>query len=88
MPEPLKNLYSEQLVKSLAKQIKRHYPQFDSRGFNRKVLDDEWSSRELKQRMRHISLSLGEFLPKEFSTAIEILAAVLTNFWIGAYVFS
>lgn len=80
MPEPLKNLYSEQLVKSLAKHIKRHYPKFDSRGFNRKVLDTEWSSRELKQRMRHISLSLGEFLPEDFLSAIQILEAVSEKF--------
>lgn len=76
MAEPLKNLYSQELIKSLSREIKKHYSKFNLRGFNRKVLDTHWTSLELKQRMRHISVSLGQYLPQDFPQAIDILLPV------------
>ena len=80
MAELLKNLYSEKLIKSLSRLVKKQYPTFNSRQFNQQVLDENWQSRELKQRMRHVSLCLGEFLPSDFRKAISILIPVSDNF--------
>ncbi|TQV86656.1 DNA alkylation repair protein [Aliikangiella coralliicola] len=80
MPEPLKNHYSEKLVKSLSREVKKEHPAFNSRAFNRKVLSDEWESLELKARMRRIVFLLGEFLPKSYTEAINILTPVSEKF--------
>lgn len=53
-----KDLYSESFVNDFAKVVKSLQPSFDSNSFTKKVFSDEWSSYELKQRMRHISLQL------------------------------
>jgi len=51
MPEPLKNLYSAQLINTLCEQIVNQYVDFDADGFTKYVFDKEWENRELKERM-------------------------------------
>ena len=40
------------------------------------IFDEAWNNRNLKERMRHITISLHEVLPKEYAEAIEILKQV------------
>jgi 3-methyladenine DNA glycosylase AlkC len=80
MPEALKNLYNEQLIKNLSSQIKSLYDDFDENGFKSYVLDDKWQKRELKSRMEHISISLFMFLRIKYPDAIQILTKVAKKF--------
>jgi len=73
MPEPLKNLYSIDLVESLCGQVKGQYCGFDADGFVQHVMDNEWENKELKERMKHISESLHQYLPMQYSEAVQIL---------------
>ena len=77
MSEPLKNMYNEQSVATLATAVAEQYPQFDLKSFQSRVFDAQWDGRELKQRMRHITFILGEFLPADYRTSLEILGRVL-----------
>lgn len=73
MPELLKNLVNRQVVEGFASAIRSEYPALDAEGFTARVCDDTWESRELKQRMRHITLTLRDFLPSDYRAALEIL---------------
>ncbi|MDC9727676.1 MAG: DNA alkylation repair protein [Candidatus Thioglobus sp.] len=87
MPEPLKNLYSTELVKSLGEQVSNLYGDFDTDGFSAHVIDSEWEGRELKERMKHISESLHRYLPMEYSDAIQILMESSSKFSGFQYMF-
>jgi 3-methyladenine DNA glycosylase AlkC len=69
----LKDLFNKESVATLANAIHSHYPAFDSAAFSASVFDDGWQDRELKERMRHITVVLHEFLPSDYPTAIDIL---------------
>jgi 3-methyladenine DNA glycosylase AlkC len=87
MPEPLKNLYSIDLIESLGEQVSSLYDDFDTKGFFRHVIDDEWKDKELKERMKHISESLHQYLPMKYSEAIEILTKSASKFSGFQYMF-
>ncbi|MCA9017914.1 MAG: DNA alkylation repair protein, partial [Planctomycetaceae bacterium] len=44
------------------------------------VFDAQWEQRELKQRMRHISSAMREYLPPEYETALNILKQAAPQF--------
>lgn len=73
MPEPLKNAYNEQYITRLAKSIKLAWPLFDEPLFIAKVLDENWEGKELKARMKHISLMMRDCLPDSFNESVAIL---------------
>jgi len=87
MPEPLKNLYSKQLLQALCKEMQRSYGAFEAGRFMELVLDDSWAQRELKQRMEHISKSLHKCLPSEYPEAVDILQRVAPKFVGFEYMF-
>lgn len=80
MAEPLKLLYSKAFIEKLASTIKTNYPSFKTKPFVSAVLNDEWESLELKQRMRHITNCMHRFLPVEYPEQISILMATAPSF--------
>ena len=77
MPEPFKNILNVQFVVALAGAVRQVVPTFEPEPFVARVLDADWERRELKQRMRHISLVLGDFLPADYGTALGIMRKTL-----------
>ncbi|MBU1216141.1 DNA alkylation repair protein [bacterium] len=73
MAELLKNLYNEHYIERLCSELLKVSPSFDADTFTLKIFDENWTPRELKERMRHISTTLAAFLPKEYLNAVEIL---------------
>lgn len=69
----LKSMYTPQYVADLAAAVQTAHPQFDVVAFPARVFDAEWEQRELKARMRHITLCLYDFLPSDFREALGIL---------------
>lgn len=69
MAEPLKNIYNDSFFDKFLADL----PEIDPSVFREKTYDLEWENRELKQRMRHIALVLGDLLPKHFPDAAAIL---------------
>jgi len=55
------------------------YPAFDTNKFNTLIFDENWKSKELKQRMRHITESLHQCLP-DYEQAIPILKTASSKF--------
>jgi hypothetical protein len=63
----LKDLYSLEFYNKLAKVLHKLIPQFDKEIFVQHIFDKTWASKELKERMRHTTLVLHNFFPKDFA---------------------
>jgi 3-methyladenine DNA glycosylase AlkC len=79
MPEPLKNMYSKDYLNNFAGTFAKIYPEFNKTKFLNLVFDKEWDKKELKQRMRHISICLHEVLPADYKKSIEILKKAVVH---------
>jgi 3-methyladenine DNA glycosylase AlkC len=66
-------LFKEEHIRAFAGAIHDAYPTFDREGFVDRVLADPWDELALKERMRHISTVLHEFLPGDYQAALDIL---------------
>jgi len=80
MPEPLKNLYHREFINTLSDAIQSVYSSFPSQEFIAFVFDKDWNNKELLQRLRHIAIALQQFLPNNYSQAIEVLNQVSPQF--------
>ncbi|WP_321778409.1 DNA alkylation repair protein [Sulfurimonas sp.] len=73
MAELLKNIYNKSYLEILSSELTLVYGDFNKESFFKSIFNYEWDTKELKERMRHISTTLGLFLPKDYERAIEIL---------------
>ena len=76
MPEPFKNLLSPPQVHWLAEQILAAWPAFDAHTFEQKATAP-LEALELKARVAHIAATLGQALPSDWSTTLDILLRAL-----------
>lgn len=78
MPKKLKDiLFPLDKIQLFATVVQEVFPEFESTKFVQTVCDKKWKERELKEKMRHTTLSLHQFFPKDFSKAVEILISVV-----------
>lgn len=80
MAEPLKNLYTPELLAKLATVITNQYNAFHQQDFLNDVFNKQWPTLELKQRMRHISHMLHKHLPLPYAKQIAVLKPVSKTF--------
>lgn len=73
MAEALKDMYNRIYVEDLAVAIKRFYPPLEVEAFSTGIFDDQWEERALKERMRHITLTLRPLLPERYRDVLAIL---------------
>lgn len=69
----IKDMFDQQTIGDLADAMQRAYTGFDREGFLARVFDTGWEDRELKQRIRHISVVLHDLLPDDYGAALRIL---------------
>lgn len=83
MAEPLKNLYNTAFFETLTKACKEVIPKFDSSAFLKQIHDTDWDGRELKERLRHITITLKNQLPDDYpkciSLVIDLIPALKKN---------
>ncbi|MDB4584207.1 DNA alkylation repair protein [Draconibacterium sp.] len=78
MAEKLKDiLFPLEKVRLFGTVLKEIYHEFDTDSFVAAVCDEQWAERELKEKMRHTTLCLYKYLPKDFEKAVEILIAIV-----------
>ncbi len=80
MPELFKNVFNPTFVEQLIGRIKSCFADFDELSFKAMVFDKDWEERELKQRMRHITVCLRHALPDNLSTAYKIIHQIAIDF--------
>jgi 3-methyladenine DNA glycosylase AlkC len=68
-----KDIYNQQYVGDVAVAVKDEYPTFDTEAFTSRVFDADWNARELKERTRHITLTLHDLLPTDYRAALDVL---------------
>jgi 3-methyladenine DNA glycosylase AlkC len=73
MAEPLKNIFSRPLLEGFAQTVNAVWKPFDQKDFLHRIFDAGWEQRELKQRMRHIAISLRAVLPDTYPAALEVV---------------
>lgn len=78
MAEKLKYiLFPLEKIRYFGNVLRKVYPEFQSDNFVTAVCDKDWPERELKEKMRHTTLCLHQFLPKDFEKAVDILVAIV-----------
>ncbi|MEN8116734.1 MAG: DNA alkylation repair protein [Bacteroidota bacterium] len=78
MAEKLKDiLFPREKVELFATVLKEVYLEFDTEHFVNSVCDENWPERELKEKMRHTTLCLHNYLPKDFPKAVKILVKIV-----------
>ena len=78
--QALKDIYNQQEISRLADAITSVYAPFQNDTFVASLINDSWAERELKQRIRAVTLSLGEFLPNDYQESLAILRKVHDRF--------
>ncbi|MBV1876783.1 MAG: DNA alkylation repair protein [Pseudomonadales bacterium] len=80
MSEILKDRYDRPYVERLAKAIGVQQPTFPQAGFVTSVLDQSWSNRELKDRMKHIRGCIQAALDLPYEQSLAILKPASQGF--------
>ncbi|MEX0274274.1 MAG: DNA alkylation repair protein [Flavobacteriaceae bacterium] len=77
MAELLKNIYNQEFLDGFADVITEIIPDFDKLSFVQSILDNTWESRALKERMRHITLSLKAHLSGDFAQNVDNILRII-----------
>ncbi|MCY8280547.1 hypothetical protein MOC06_15565, partial [Bacillus inaquosorum] len=76
----LKEIYNAKLISQLIHHIKASCPDFNQDRFEEQLLQEDWPELALKERMRRITASLYETLPKHYDEALTILRDAAPHF--------
>ncbi len=74
----LKDLYSPRFYNQLSGELKAVYPSFNKPAFIKQIFTDDFSTKELKARMRHTSEVLHDFMPADFKQSVGILLQLIS----------
>jgi len=77
MAEPLKNLYSIQFFKNFTLSTSKVIPSFNTKTFTNQIFDNEWEDKEIKQRMKHVSIVLKDYLSTDFQKSTQQIINIL-----------
>lgn len=80
MPEPLKNEFNQTLVQQLGNALSDRDPSFDLMDFETSIINDEWEGRELKERMRHITMMIHAHSKLDYVEQLPIMVEVSAQF--------
>jgi 3-methyladenine DNA glycosylase AlkC len=73
MAELLKNIYNEKFFANFLDSVIEIKPDFDSVSFHNAINNEEWDTKELKQRMRYITLVLNQHLTDNYKENVAFL---------------
>lgn len=81
--EPLKNMYTQAYIASIAKHVQSSYKAFPSEKFLKTFQGQEWKNAELKPRVNFIARQLRAHLPNDYSVALKHLLDIHQKFTPG-----
>ena len=76
MATPLKDVYDETFLLEFGRRIQTVYPSFDVQAFIASIIDESWEELALKGRTRRISIKLGQYLPQDYESALDVLVEI------------
>ncbi|WP_025665277.1 DNA alkylation repair protein [Aquimarina megaterium] len=77
MAELLKHIYTHEFFEKFTTALQKVVLDFDTSSFFNQIFDSEWQHRELKQRMRHITITLQYHLSHDYTKNIDVLLQVI-----------
>ncbi|GAA3605932.1 DNA alkylation repair protein [Flavivirga amylovorans] len=77
MAELLKNIYNTKFFDRFITSVEEVVPNFNKTSFLKHIYDSEWDNRELKQRMRHITLMFKDHLSDDFNTNVKVILKLI-----------
>lgn len=77
MAELLKHIYDHQFFEEFTGILQKIAPNFDSSSFLEHIFDTDWDNKELKQRMRHITIVLQRHLSPDYTKNINTLLKII-----------
>lgn len=77
--EPFKNRFNRKFYEKFTSFLAPLLSDFDKGKFFDLIFDEEWAGRELKQRMRHTTEVLHQFMPADFAKASKIIVQLVEN---------
>lgn len=79
MAELFKNIYNTESMARFAGIVKEVVPAFKKDKFLTAIFDTDWEEKELKQRMRHISITLHAHLSQDYKESIRQLLGIIES---------
>jgi len=79
MSNLLKDIYSPAFYDSFSDTVSKVMPSFNKATFLNLIFDDNWENKELKDRMKHTSFVLNNFLPDDFEKAADTILNIITE---------
>lgn len=76
MAELFKNIYNQQFFNKFTEILLQIVPDFDKASFLKNIFDEEWKNKELKQRMRHISIVLNNHLYDDYEKNVDVILKI------------
>jgi len=74
MADRLKDMFfTGSSINKFADIVRQHYSEFNKDRFVNSIFNDEWETKELKERMRHTTICLHETLPDNYQQSVDIL---------------
>ncbi len=77
MATPLKDLYSPAFYQQFGNVMSQVLESFDYQKFRKRIFDQDWETKELKDRMNHTALVLHDFLPQPYPEATQKIIAII-----------
>lgn len=74
-----KDQYNTRFFEQLTQHIKILAPHFTPSKFLEDIYDNTWKDRELKERMRHISITLAQHLEGDYATQLQTIVQLTQN---------
>jgi 3-methyladenine DNA glycosylase AlkC len=75
----LKNLYGPAFYDILVDALNKILPSFNEHKFKSLIFNEQFEYMELKERMRHTTLALHEFMPAHFTDAVDIIYQLINE---------
>ena len=79
----LKDFVDRDRVAEIGAAVAATEPGFDESSFMETVFDDEWEDRALKQRIRHIAVTIRNGLPGGYAEALGVMRQAAKNLDVG-----
>lgn len=79
MAELLKHRYNQSFFQQLINDFAKHHQDFKANDFLDLIYSDGWEDKELKDRMRHISLKLQKHLQLPYAQTIALFKKVISE---------
>ncbi|MEM9819429.1 MAG: DNA alkylation repair protein [Bacteroidota bacterium] len=77
MSHLLKDLYSPDFYQNFLNAFQKVSPKVDREAFLSSIFDEQWEQRELKDRMRHTTKTMHQWMPTHFKKAVALMKKLL-----------